>query len=418
MEIGSKAPQPATVDLAMIPTVSIICDFREEHWASMDQVADALWSELNQRHVRVRCIRPTMRLSLIGRMANTGFAIQRACNRYIYYPGYLHWTRKQSDLFHVIDHSYAHLVHQLPAERTVVTCHDIDAFRCLAEPKQVRRSWPFRYISLHILEGMQKAAAVVCVSQATRDELLRYGLADAARIHVVHNCIDSAFSQDPDPAADLELERLLGRRDNNVTELLHVGSIAPRKRLDVLVRVMLDLKRLGESVRLIRVGPALPPDLQSLADRLASDGTVITVPFLPRQVLAALYRRAALLLQPSEAEGFGLTVAEAMACGLPVIASDIAVFREIAGIAPLYAPVADVRAWTESVIALLDENRLRPAAFAARRKAGLEQARRFSSRAHAERMLEIYERVTGRVWSDLGYESCNSLAARLQTFRL
>src|SRR5260370_27764248 len=229
MEGRSKASELAPVKHAMIPTVSIICDFREEHWASMDQVAETLLRELNRSHSRTllaRRIRPAMvRLPVAGRMPKLARAMQRACNRYIYYPGYLRWTRLQSDIFHVIDHSYAHLVHELPAERTVVTCHDVDAFRCLVEPDQVPMSWLFRRISRRILEGLQKAAAVVCVSQVTREALLKYGLTDPARTHVVHNGVDPAFWQRRDFAAELEVERPLAPRDIPRDKQLHHVNI-------------------------------------------------------------------------------------------------------------------------------------------------------------------------------------------------
>ena len=64
------------------------------------------------------------------------------------------------DLFHVVDHTYAQLVHALPADRTGVYCHDLDAFRCLLEPAADPRPRWFRALARRILTGMQKAAVV------------------------------------------------------------------------------------------------------------------------------------------------------------------------------------------------------------------------------------------------------------------
>ena len=72
------------------------------------------------------------------------------------------------------------------------------------------------------------------------------------------------------------------------------------------------------------------------------------MPFLDRKVLASVYRRAAVVLLPSDAEGFALPVVEAMACGRPVVASDLPVLREVGGDAAFYCPVADVTSWIQT----------------------------------------------------------------------
>jgi glycosyltransferase involved in cell wall biosynthesis len=245
---------------------------------------------------------------------------------------------------------------------------------------------------------MQKAAAIVCVSQATRNELIKRDLVDPERTHVVHNGIGPIFSPELDFTADLEAEQLVGPREPGVVEILHVGSAVPRKRLDVLLKVLSDIRRSGERVRLIRVGPAFPPQWQPLADQLTAEDAIRSVPFVSSGVLAALYRRALLLLQTSEAEGFGLPLAEAMACGTVAVASDIPVLREIGGTAVLYCPIGNISIWADTVSSLINQSREEPAQFARRRRAAIAQAALFSCRAHAARMLEVYATVTGTTW--------------------
>ena len=60
----------------------------------------------------------------------------RLLNRFVNYPRYLRQHASEFDVFHIVDHSYAQLVHELPAARTVVTCHDLDTFRCLLDPER------------------------------------------------------------------------------------------------------------------------------------------------------------------------------------------------------------------------------------------------------------------------------------------
>jgi glycosyltransferase involved in cell wall biosynthesis len=380
----------------MTHAVRIVCDFAEEGWPSMDYVADVLAAGLAKHFegtVDLQSIRPAM-VPLPHR------TLARALNRYVYYPWFLRKRRSGPDVFHVIDHSYAHLVHQLPPERTVVTCHDIDAFRCLLEGRQEHRSRLFRTVSRWILAGMQKAARVICVSEATRNELVNRRLVDPRRACVVENAVAPEFTPRYDPQAERELERLLGPRVQGTTELLHVGSTARRKRLDVLMKVAVELRRKGEPVRLIRVGPQVPAELNTDAAVLAAAGAFVSLPFLSRAVLAALYRRADLLLQTSDAEGFALPVAEAMACGLTVIVSDLPVLREIGGQAAHFCPPGDVAAWTRTVRVLLNEGNCPPADLRSRRRqANLECASRFSLDRHISGIVKVYEEVSGSIWT-------------------
>ncbi len=110
-------------------------------------------------------------------------------------------------------------------------------------------------------------------------------------------------------------------------------------------------------------------------------------------MLAALYRRAALVLLPSEREGFGLPVVEALACGTPIIASDLPVLREVGGTAAEYCPSATPGEWSARVLALLDERTAEPARWAARRDAGIARAALFSWARCADDMQAIYARV-------------------------
>jgi glycosyltransferase involved in cell wall biosynthesis len=148
--------------------------------------------------------------------------------------------------------------------------------------------------------------------------------------------------------------------------------------------------------RLVRAGGALTAEQRALAERLGVADGIVTLPFVGREVLAAVYRRAALVLQTSDAEGFGLPVAEAMACGTPVVASDLAVLREAGGGVATYVPVGDADAFGRAALALLAEREREAGAWEARRQRGAAWAARFSWRAYAERVADAY----GRTWAE------------------
>jgi glycosyltransferase involved in cell wall biosynthesis len=388
--------------------IAVVCDFAEEGWPSMDLVGDMLCAELAARHsaaLEVTRIQPAFVRRLTraadGRGTRTRFNpvpsnIDRALNRFFDYPRALRSLNAGFDVFHIVDHSYAHLVHELADACTVVTCHDVDAFRCLLASGTERRSLPFRMMARRTLAGMRKAARVCCPSVATRDALVADTLVLPDRLVVIPNGVHPACSPRPDEAADAAVMRLLGSADPVAIEILHVGSTIRRKRIDLLLRIVAAAREQFPNLRLVKAGGALDADQQRLAQSLGLEDSIITMPSVEPTVLAALYRRAALLLLPSEAEGFGLPLVEAMACATPVIASDIPVLREIGAEAARYCAVADVPAWTTTLTALLHERAADPERWATRRAAAVSQASHFSWATYADRCAALY----GEIGSD------------------
>ena len=308
--------------------VAVVCDFLEDRWYSMDLVADMLLSNLSARYspaYSATRVRPAMKLRFGAVPVLGGRDIARkadqAVNRFFEYPRCLRAKRKEFDIFHIVDHSYGQLVHELPAERTLLSCHDLDAFRCLTEPQSDPRPGLFRAMTRRILSGFHKAAKVICSSVATREEILRFGLLPPERLAVIPLGVDPVFSTTPDPQADAEVDDLLGPPSAGAIDILHVGSTVPRKRIDILLRVFSKVKEHAPRSRLIRVGGPFTQKQTVLMDNLKLTHSTVVLPFLPRASIASVYRRASVVLQPSEREGFGLPVLEAMACGAPVIAS-------------------------------------------------------------------------------------------------
>ena len=189
--------------------VAVICDLVEENWPSMDLVADMLLKNLHNHYserLSVARVQPRMarRFGHIPKLGGrrVGFNADRLVNRFWDYPRLLRKSKDQFDIFHIIDHSYAHLALELPGERTVVTCHDLDAFRCLLDPPRDRRGRAFKAMTKRILDGFRKAALITCDSVATRDELLKYSVVPPERLTVVRNGVHPSCSPDPDPLTD------------------------------------------------------------------------------------------------------------------------------------------------------------------------------------------------------------------------
>lgn len=365
--------------------VALVADLLSERWPSMDLVANMLFAEMrapeSDRSIRVDLLRPTM--------PNRGTGLGRYFNRFW---DYSRWLRKRAhdfDVFHIVDHSYAHLVHVLPAGRSIVTCHDLDAFMPLVDAYVIPTRLP-RALTRFVLSGMAKSARVTCDSIATYNEARQYDLVASNRLVVVPLGVDPALSSTPDASADAALDGLLGPRRADVIDILHVGSCIPRKRIDLLLKALCAVRDIDPRVRLLKAGGSLTPEQLALAGTLGVDAHIVQLPFLESRTLGALYRRAAATLVTSEREGFGLPIVESLACGTPVVATDIPVLREVGGDMVSYVPLDDVGRWRDAIAGCLAARR----DVAEWRRTGQDTSARFSWSSCATAMAAIYSDVS------------------------
>ena len=372
-----------------MPRLAILPDFREEGWPSMDLFADMLLGECQQHHadrVQAASILPSYcrRLTLLPWFGKKSTAINadRLLNRLHYYPRHVRRLRQAYDLFHICDHSHAHLVHELPAERTGVFCHDLDTFRCILEPACEPRPRWFRAMSRRILDGLRKASLVFYTTSAVHAELLHHRLVPADRLIWAPPGVAAEFTAEPSPETGSDIAPLPH------PYLLNVGSCIPRKRIDVLLNVFAEVHRHRPELHLLQIGGDWTPEQRAQLEGLGIKSFVTQRRGLERRDLAACFRQATLVIQPSEAEGFGLPLIEALACGAIVVASDLPVFREVGGDALVFCPVADLSSWSDTLRQILN-GRLNPPAHSLR----LERARRYTWSAHASTLLDAYQRL-------------------------
>jgi glycosyltransferase involved in cell wall biosynthesis len=390
--------------------VALLCDYREEGWPSMDLTGDMLSRHLASGHPGIAsleqlCAPWSPRVSRIPGLGQSavGRNAERLFNRFLDYPRWLKTQSERFDLFHIVDHSYSQLIHTLRPERTIVTCHDLDTFRCLLEPDSEPRPRWFKALTQRTLDGFRKAAHVSCVSEATRAEILKHGLFPEERLGVVRQGVHPDLSVSPDASSDQWARRLIGEASLDRPHLLHVGSTVGRKRIDVLLEVFASILHQFPGARLVKVGGAFTEEQTARVARLGLNGKIVFASGISPRQLAALYRGAAVLLQTSDREGFGLPVIEAQACGRPVLASDIAPLREAGGSPAEYCEVGNISAWTRSLIALLNERSSSAGGWKQRIDAGLQHAAKCSWEDAARNTAAIYRRVWNR-WLEVQRE--------------
>jgi glycosyltransferase involved in cell wall biosynthesis len=273
------------------------------------------------------------------------------------------------------------------APSTVFTLHDLTI---LSHPECHTAANRARTLTA-IAQALSRGATVLAVSEATRLEAERLLDLNVDRVEMAPPMVSSCFSTVGGGEDDAILDRLGVERPF----VLAVGGLEPRKNLGRLLDAW-DLlpKTLRERHRLVMVTSAgwLETRLRRRLAQLDRSGDVVELGGLEGTELAALYRGTRALVFPSLAEGFGLPVAEAMACGTPVITSDRSSMPEVAGAAAVLVDPEDTAAVADGVERVLTDDELRRDL----RERGPERAARFSAEAVVPRLLAVYSRAVQR----------------------
>jgi glycosyltransferase involved in cell wall biosynthesis len=269
-------------------------------------------------------------------------------------------------------------------KRQVVTAHDLFP---VEHPEWFSREFSRWYSWLWPIL-LRRVARIVANSEYTRQRVLeRYGLPEE-KVVTCHFAHDDRFAPPPPEEAEWF------RADRGLPEsyLLYLGSVEPRKNLITLAAAWKRTSAREEGVKLVVAGGAARKAVFNAANCGAEalrDPTIHYLDYFSDEHLPLLYGGAEAFVLPSLAEGFGLPVLEAMACGTPVICSDTTALPEITGGAARLVPPLEVEAWTEAIDSVLSNLELR------RRmgKAGTERASRFSWTKTAEAVRSLLEAV-------------------------
>ena len=249
------------------------------------------------------------------------------------------------------------------------------------------------YLALraHIPFALRRAARIVVPSEYTRRTITdRFGISPA-RIAVTPLAADPFFFAPPTP----EEREAMARRFGSGPFFLYVGALAPLKNLQQLVEAFARVRRrtAGAATRLLLIGqPAgghWDDALAPLIRRLDLGGAIVRASYVEEPTLRALYGRAVGVILPSLAEGFGLPVLEAMACGTPVVISRTAALCEVAADAALRVDLGDPDALALAMERLVVEPELRSTLISR----GRTRAASFSWERTARQTLAAYEQA-------------------------
>jgi glycosyltransferase involved in cell wall biosynthesis len=270
--------------------------------------------------------------------------------------------------------------------RSVVTIHDCIH---LMFPQYLPSRLAYVYAKGSMWAASRKADRILTVSEASKRDILRFFDVPADKVSVIYNAIDERFLAPGNPER-MDLVRQRYQLDHPF--VLYVGNIKPHKNIERLIDAFGRARAQGpENLKLIIIGDEISkyPALRQSVHKHKLDKHVRFLGFQPMETLAAFYRLARAFVFPSLYEGFGLPPLEAMACGTPVVTSNVSSLPEIAGGAALLVDPYDADAIANGIVQAVTDDTLRADLICR----GLDRARSFSWPQSVRKIHEIYMHV-------------------------
>ncbi len=371
--------------MAAVEKITLLANYEPDAQWSMLNFDRFLAAELPAKGVRVDVQRPPPRIG-----ATRGKWI-RYLDKYIFFQPALRRAAKAASgsrsLLHICDHSNALYLHTAGAARNVVTCHDLIAVRIAhGEFPGIGTAWSGKILQRLILSGLAKSHFVVCDSDSTRRDLVRFLPRLEDRSTVVHLSLDTRWR----PIAKEEARSLAAPFASERPIVFHLGANCWYKNWEGILRAFV---RVIEKPRADAPRPLLVLGSGILSEenrafirehRLQND--VVNPGRLTEPQILGLYNLASVFLFPSHFEGFGWPPLEAQACRCPVVCSKGGSLAEIVEDSALTAAPDDADALATHLGALIHNETLRDETI----DRGQKNAARFTHARTVDGYLEAY----------------------------
>ncbi len=266
----------------------------------------------------------------------------------------------------------------------VVTVHDLFPFQF---PEIHSGPLPRAVNQMLMRNAVRRAERIITPSAATALAVKQNFPGSAGRVLSIPEAADDRFNATRNPEAEAAWQLRLQIRPPYV---FYLGQWKAYKNLPVLLEAFKMVAATHPDAQLVVAGddPRHPEVRQAAAG--LPEGSIVLPGRLPESAVPDLYRGAAAVVLPSRAEGFGLPVIEAMACGVPVICSDLPVLRELADGVAVFCDPNDSGAFAGAIAQILDAPTTTRS-----RQLGIERARAFTWKRSARQTVTAYESALG-----------------------
>lgn len=264
----------------------------------------------------------------------------------------------------------------------VVTIHDLSYYQF---PQEFLKKDLYKLIHW-TAESVQKAKKIIAVSKTTKKDIGQHFQSAVNKTTVIYNGFEKPEKIVVDPAAVLSRFSLHKQKF-----LLFVGTLQPRKNIQVAIRAMKQIQTQHPEFKLVIVGKKgwLYEDMFRLVEQEQVGDAVIFTDYLPDEDVVALYKTAFCFVHPSLYEGFGIPILEAMSYNCPVMCSRTASLPEIGGDACMYFDPQDPNSLVQELNELIASPSLRKEL----RTNGKKRLELFSWQQAGQQTLELLQSV-------------------------
>lgn len=279
------------------------------------------------------------------------------------------------DLFHGLSNELPRGIHKTGIP-SLVTIHDLIFIRY----PRFYNFFDRRIFHAKVSYACKAATKIIAISEQTKTDLIEFKHADPDKIEVIHQAISTLFFEKADT------EKIRSKYNLPKQFVLSVGTIEERKNQLSILKAM-QLKNIDLPLVMIGNPTAYCNDIHKYIAVKNLQKKVIFLNNIPEKDLAAIYQIAELSIYISVFEGFGLPVIESMACGCPVITSDVSCLPETAGDAALLCSPNNIDELGEHIYKIVTDNFLKTELI----QKGKVRAEEFQAKKYAERLMKIYK---------------------------
>ncbi len=300
--------------------------------------------------------------------------------KYLVYPFIVKKQVKKENIKHITSQDLAYLLKLVKLEKTIVTCHDLIPW---VYDNNRLPTWKLN------MQGLKKADRIITISEYSKSDIIKHVGYPEDQISIAPPAVDhdSYYIN-----RDREIVKQFGIKDNEKV-ILYVGSEQPRKNVPFLLEAISQLKKKLPEIKFLKIGtPQVPGVREKLLKQIETLGLqkeVIFAGYVSETALTKYYNAADVFVFPTLYEGFGLPPLEAMACGTPVITSNVTSLPEVVGDSAITIDPYDVNAFAESMYDMLTDEKLRENMI----NKGVKRAQLFSWEKSAKETFKVYEQL-------------------------